>query len=272
MKIAVCIKQVPASNEVKMDPQKGILLRDGIVVKINPHDLVAIEAALQIKEQFQEAQIIAITMGPHSAREALITSYAMGVDQGILLSDPQFAGADVFATSYTLAQAIIALGQFDLVICGKKTTDGDTGQVGPSLAEHLKIPHIYGILSIEQISEQEIVVTKSIEHRKLTAKISLPCVLVVSKEAFQPRLPSLKLKLAAKKKQIKTLTLADLNDQDLKHFGLEGSPTQVEQIFLPEKTKKQPIISGDAEYLSDCIIKKLVTDKFISLKNNNHKE
>jgi len=263
LKIAICIKQVPGSNELTMDQEKGILQREDGRVKMNPYDLVAIETALQIKEKYKEVVITSFSMGPKRAREVILSSYAMGVDQGVLITDPKFIGSDVYATALTLSKGISLNEEFDIVICGRQTTDGDTGQVGPAIAEHLGIPHIYGVIAIDKIEEKHIFLSQQIENKKISLRVKMPCVLVISKEAYIPRLPSLKLKLEAKKKKIKIMSFEDLNDSDIRKFGLEGSPTQVEKIYFPNKSKKETLLSGNANVIVDAIIERLKGEKLI---------
>lgn len=262
MKIAVCIKQVPAFSEVMMDPVKGILLREGTSVRINPYDLTAVEAALQLKERYN-GLTTAITMGPKSAKEALITCLSMGVDEGVLLTDPIFAGADVYATSYTLTAGLSRSGPFDIIICGKKTTDGDTGQVGPAIAEHLGIPHVYNVTHLDGVEGRFISLTQMIDSQYLTIKVRMPCVLVISKEAFIPRLPSLKLKLAAKKKEIRIMTVDDLEGANLSKLGMEGSPTHVDRIYTPDRSLKEQVLTGHSDELVDRLIGLLKDHKVI---------
>lgn len=262
MRVAVCIKQVPSTNEVEMDQKTGVLIREKKGTKINPNDLSALESALQIKDIYN-AGVTSFTMGPPRAKEVIMYSYSMGVDEGILITDTKFVGSDVYTTSYTLAQGIAKSNMYDVIICGKYTIDGDTGQVGPSLAEHLGIPHVYGVSSVDKIEEKEISVTQRLGNSKIQLKIIMPCVLIVNRDGFTPRLPSLKLKLKAKKMEIKLLTFKDMFDNDAKNYGLSGSPTQVEKIFLPEKKNREKILTGNAEILTSKIITILKKQKVI---------
>ena len=263
LNIAVCIKQVPASDTVAMDAQKGVLLREGHAARINPYDLVAIEAALRLKE-LCGGQVTSFTMGPNSARDVLSTSFSMGADAGVLLCDARFAGADVYASSYTLAKGIQRTGSFDAVICGRQTTDGDTGQVGPSLAEHLNMVHVYNICGIESIEETHITVAQKVGHDLVTVRVCLPCMLVIAKDAFSPRLPSLRLKLEAKKKRINVLTFDDLGEPDEQRFGLKGSPTQVEKIYPPPQAEREQVLCGEPSALADAVIERLQTRKLLT--------
>ncbi len=260
MNIVTCIKQVPASSDVKIDPQTGNLIRDGINTKMNPYDLYAIEAALRIKEQ-TKAKVTTITMGPPSALAVLKESLWMGCDDAILLTDRKFAGADVIATSYTLAQGIKTLGDFDLIICGKQTTDGDTAQVGPEIAECLKIPHIAYVDKIIEIKDKSIIVSISMDKTVEIWEVNYPCLITVEKGIYTPRLPSFKRSLELGSFQIKQLTLQDMLDSDETHYGLKGSPTQVERMFPPEKNNEKEIWEG--EELGKKIANKLSTLKLL---------
>lgn len=257
MKILVCVKQVPGTSNVEVDPVTGVLKREGIESKLNPYDLFALEAALRIKEK-TESFVTTLSMGPPSAKEALLETLCMGADKGVLLTDKRFAGADVLATSYTLSQGIRHIGDFDLIICGKQTTDGDTAQVGPELAEFLGIPHSTNISEIIDFDMESITVKMNMETMVQVQKIHFPCLITVDKDIYTPRLPSLKKYLQLKKKPpIKVLTLEDFDDRDPKNYGLTGSPTQVERIFPPEVSKEKRLVEGPAEVLSDEILKVL---------------
>lgn len=256
MKIAVCMKQVPAVSEGNMDPQTGVLLRAGLESIVNVYDLAALEAALRIKES-AEAQIHVFTMGPEKAEAVLREAFAMGADEGWLICDRAFAGADVLATSYTLMQSIKASGTFDLILCGKQTTDGDTAQVSGSLARWLNISHVNRTKDISHISQGKIQVKYIMGNSYVTARIKLPCLISVEKECFIPRMPSLKLKINGKKKAIHRLGLADLADKEQAHYGLSGSATRVSKIFPPKRTQRQtPVIlekNAAADYILDIL-------------------
>lgn len=254
MNIVTCIKQVPASSDVQVDPVTGVLIRDGNNTKMNPYDLYAIETALRIKE-INDAKVTTITMGPPSAKQVLNESIWMGCDEACLLTDRKFAGADVVATSYALSQGILKQGQVDLIICGKQTTDGDTAQVGPEIAEFLKIPHIAYVDKIIEVKEKSIVVSVSMDKTIEVWEVNFPCLITVEKGIFTPRLPSYKRSLEYKDYKIKELTLNDMNDTDESHYGLKGSPTQVEKMFPPTKNNEKVIWEG--EDLSKKMFEKL---------------
>lgn len=261
MKIAVCVKQVPGNSDVQVDPDTGVLLRDGVDSKVNPYDLYALETALKIKEE-NDAEIGIISMGPPQAMEVIRESFMMGADEGILLSDRRFAGADVLATSYTLAQGIKALGDIDLIICGKQTTDGDTAQVGPEMAEYLSIPHIANVSKILEIGDDAITVEADMGETIEVQDIPYPCLITVEKGIYTPRLPSYKRKFAAMQKEIKVMSLDDLPDREETKYGLNGSPTQVERIFNPEKNEDREMMKGNAKEIADELYKRIKEHKF----------
>ncbi len=243
MNIIVCIKQVPETTDVRIDPETNTLVREGIASIINPFDMYAIEEAIRIKEQ-QGGEVTAVTMGPPQAESALREAVALGVDRIVLLSEAAFAGADTWATSYTLAMAVKKLGGFDLIICGKQASDGDTAQVGPGISVHLNIPQITYVKKIEEITKDYIRAERMIEEGFEIIKSPLPCLLTVVKEINSPRIPSLKGMIKAKKIETTRWTSSDLNiDHD--KIGLEGSLTQVVKIFTPPPRKGGQVFDGE---------------------------
>jgi len=262
MDILVCIKQVPGTSKVEVDPVTGVLKRDGVDSKMNPYDLYALETALRLREQIG-GTVKVISMGPLQALEVIKEAYMMGADEGVLLSDRKFGGADVLATSYTLSQGVKQMGNVDLILCGKQTTDGDTAQVGPEMAEYLAIPHIANVLKIEEIKHNSMVVEMDMPNTIEVAEIKFPCLLTVEKDIFQPRLPSYRKKLETKDREIKVLSFKDLQDQNEKRYGLNGSPTQVERIFPPAVNTDKVIWSGTGEELSHRLFGKLKELKFV---------
>lgn len=241
MKIAVCMKQVPAVSEGDMDPETGVLKRGGLDTVVNVYDLAALEAALQIKERIS-SEIHVYTMGPKKAEAVLREAYAMGADEGYLICSGAFAGSDVLATSYTLMQAIRCVGNYDLILCGKQTTDGDTAQVSGALARWLEIPHINWVTAVSETEGYQMEIKYNMENCSISAKVKLPCLLSVEKDFFTPRMPSLKLKIAGRKKEIHTLSLENFEDSKEEHYGLKGSATKVKKIFPPQMTKRQDIM------------------------------
>ena len=262
MEIVVCVKQVPGTSEVEVDPVTGVLKRDGVDSKMNPYDLFALETALRIKKE-NNATLKTITMGPPQAKKVISESFSMGVDEGAIVSDRKFGGADVLATAYTLAQGIKKIGNPDLIICGKQTTDGDTAQVGPEIAEDLNIPHVTNVTKIIEIGEKSIVVETDLPTTLEVCEISYPCLLTVEKDIFQPRLPSFKLKMETKDKEIPMITLKDMDDTDEKHYGLNGSATQVIRIFPPEPNTDKDIVRGNSDELTETLFNKIVDLKIL---------
>ncbi|MDP4118113.1 MAG: electron transfer flavoprotein subunit beta/FixA family protein [Bacillota bacterium] len=262
MKILVCIKQVPGTNKVEIDEKTGVLKRDGVKSKINPYDLYAIEAALQVREQ-TGGSVTALTMGPPQAEQIITEAYMMGVDDGCLVTDRRFGGADVLATSYTLSQAVKALGGFDLIICGKQTTDGDTAQVGPALAELLGMVHVAWVKSIDNVDKDGIMVSQDLPDSTETVRLQYPCLITVEKDIMQPRLPSYKRKLASAGKLVQKLTLNDFSDKDPEHYGLNGSATKVERIFSPQSNVEQLMLEGDGNEQAESLLQLLQTRKLI---------
>ncbi|WP_143319477.1 electron transfer flavoprotein subunit beta/FixA family protein [Clostridium sp. HBUAS56010] len=261
MNILVCLKQVPDSNKVEVDPVTGVLKRNGVESKMNPYDLFALEAALRIREKCG-GTITALTMGPGQAAGVIKEAYAMGADRGVLISDRKFGGADVLATSYTISQGIKKSGNFDLILCGKQTTDGDTAQVGPEVAEWLQLPSLSNVSKIVEMNPHSLVVEMDMTHDLEVAEIKYPCVLSVDKDIFVPRLPSYVKKQETKDRDIQVITLSDMEDQEEKHYGLNGSPTQVERIFPPQVNLEQETWSGDGKELTDRLFHKLKELKF----------
>lgn len=262
MNILVCVKQVPGSSNVEVDPVTGVLKRNGVQSKINPYDLYAIETALSLTEKYG-GRVETVTMGPPQAKAALIETVCMGAASGTVLSDRKFAGADVLATAYTLSQGIKKCGEFDLIICGKQTTDGDTAQVGAEVSEYLGIPNLSNVLSVEDIKDGKIFVTASLDDKIVSQSIKLPCLISVDGDINTPRLPSYKIKKALPEDTVKMLTFADFDDQNPDNYGLTGSATQVERIFPPEKNTEKQSIEGDSTAQAAALCELLRAKKII---------
>lgn len=262
MKTIVCVKQVPASSNVEVDPVTGVLKRDGSNVKLNPYDLFALETAFRIKEQVG-GSITTLSMGPPAAESSLLETVYMGADGGVLLSDRLFAGADVQATSYAIKCGVEKIGEYDLIICGKQTTDGDTAQVGPELAEQLGIEHAANVMSIDEIGSGYITVTVNLDNIYQTQKMKLPCLLTIEKDACTPRLPSFKRKMATDNDVIKVYSAAGLSGVDVSRCGLKGSPTQVERIFPPKASGEHKLYEQEAEAQSETLYGLLADAKFV---------
>src|SRR3972149_7625098 len=254
MKIVVCIKQVPDTAEVRINPETGTLIREGVPSIINPYDMHAIEAGLQIREKAR-GNLTIVTMGPPQAESALRYAISMGADDAVLLTDKAFAGSDTWATSYILSKAIEKLGA-DIIICGKQAIDGDTAQVGPETAEFLGIPHISYVRRIEDVDRNSIRVQRMMDEGYDIIESSLPVLLTVVKELNEPRLPSLKGKMAAKKAEIKKWGSPDIQ-ADEKNLGLKSSPTQVKNIFAPEARSDRKIFQGTLEQQVTALINEL---------------
>ena len=244
MKIVVCIKLVPAITDVKIDPETGTLIREGVESEVNPFDLYAIEEGIRLKEK-HGGTVTALSMGPPQAERALRDAFARGCDDMILLTDRKFAGADTLATSYTLSRAIRKTSLYDLVICGHKTTDGDTGQVGPGLAEWLGIPHVSYVRKIIDVDDRSIVVDRSIDSSYEEIEAPLPCVITVTKEINVPRLPSLRRKIESRRMPLQVWTSEDLGREG--RFGLEGSATRVIKVYDPPPRLGGELLRGDSQ-------------------------
>jgi len=231
MKIAVLIKQVPASGEVKLHPEKHTIIRDGRPAVTNPFDLHALELGVSLAEKLS-AYVTAVTMGIPAAEWSLRDAVARGADAGLLLSDRAFAGADTLATSETLKLGIDKMGGADLIICGKMAVDGDTAQIGPELAEKLGVPHLSDVCALVSAGEKEIVVEKMCDDRVETVKVTLPALITVTRDINLPRLPSIEGIRRGLECDITVCGAADLG-ADSKNVGLEGSATEVSRVYLP---------------------------------------
>lgn len=262
MKILVCVKQVPGSNNVEVDPVTGVLKRSGIASKINPYDLYAIETALALAERFG-GTVETLTMGPPQAKAVIQETVCMGAQGGTVLSDRKFAGADVLATAYTLAQGVRKCGEYDLILCGKQTTDGDTAQVGAELSEYLGIPNISNVLSVDNYADGKLLLTAGLDNQIVTLETALPCLISVDGDINTPRLPSYKIRKTLTDDSVKFLSFADFEDQNADHYGLSGSATQVERIFPPEKLSQKHSVEGDADTQAEALYALLLDKKML---------
>jgi electron transfer flavoprotein beta subunit len=252
LNILVCIKQVPESSNVKMDPETGTVIRTGVETVVNPLDLYAIETALRIKEKYGGI-VTALSMGPPAAMRVLREAAAMGCDRCVLLSDRKFGGADTWATSYTLSCSAKKLGPFEIIITGERATDGDTAQVGPALAAWLDIPVLSYVSKIEAIKENRIHAERLVEEGYEMLDAPLPCLLTVVKEITVPRLPTLKGKLQSMEMDIPVFSADDL-DVNLDYLGLKGSPTRVVKIETPVISRGGKMIKvQDGESLKTAV-------------------
>jgi len=244
VKIVVLIKQVPATDKVKMDEETGTMIRDGVEAELNPLDLYAVEEAIRIKENLgNDAEISVISMGPRMAVDAVKNAIAMGCDKGYLLSGKKFAGADTWATGYALSIAIKKmLAEFDLILCGERATDGETGQVGPGVGAHLDIPVLTYVSKIVEITKEKIIVHRAIEGGYEVVEAPMPALVSVVKEINEPSIPTLRGKIKAKNTEIPILTAEDIG-VDEGRLGLKGSLTRVVKTFHPQVARKGEIIS-----------------------------
>lgn len=263
MNIVVCVKQVPDTTEVKLDPVKGTLIRDGVPSIINPDDKAALEAALCIREQ-AGGKVTVVSMGPPQADVALREALAMGADEAILVTDRAFGGADTWATSYTIASAIKKL-DYDLIIAGRQAIDGDTAQVGPQIAQHLGLPQVSYVENIEAVNERSIVLRRQFEDRYHIVEAQLPCLITVLSELNKPRYMSVSGVLDAyREKKVAKITLADLEDViDKSNIGLGGSPTRVKQSFTKQPKGKGEKFETDADDAVRIIVEKLAEKHLI---------
>lgn len=260
MNIVVCVKQVPGTTEVKMNNETNTIIREGVESIINPFDMYAVEEGLRIKDKVG-GSVTVMSMGIPTVAEQLKETIALGVDDAVLLSDRTFAGADTLATAYALSMGIKKLGNIDLIICGKQATDGDTAQVGPSLAEKLGCPHTTYVRKIEEITDNYIKCQRMTEDGYEVIEMPLPAVITVVKEINEPRLPSIKGMMRAKKAEISVWTADDINaDENL--CGLKGSPTQVVKTFVPIHNVQSEMIEGTADEQAKKLAEKLLSMQF----------
>jgi electron transfer flavoprotein beta subunit len=255
MNIIVCVKQVPDAKDVRLDPKTNTLAREGVQSIMNPYDQHALEEAVRIKESLG-GEVTVVTMGPPQAEAVLRQAISCGADHGVLVSDRAFAGADTWATSYTLAKAIATLGKFDLVLCGKQAIDGDTAQVGPGLAMRLGIPFVTCVQKVRQASETGIVLERMMDDGYDVIKVDYPALLTVVKDVNEPRVPSLKGTMKAKKAVLKTLNATAIK-ADPASIGLPGSPTQVVKVFPPEPRGERSVLTGTIDEQVEQLVDKL---------------
>lgn len=246
-----------------MNPETNTLIREGIPNVINPFDLYAVEEGLRLKERFG-GSVIAICMGPPSATEQLKETVELGVDEVYLISNRAFAGSDTLATSYTLAKAIEKIGDVDLVICGKQAIDGDTAQVGPEMAENLDWPHLTYVRKVNDVTADGIIAERMTDDGYERVQLSMPAMLTVVKEINEPRMPSIKGKMRAKKTEVPIWGPDDLG-VDPAQIGLTGSPTQVWKTFIPDHHVEGEMFSGEVSEQVKALVRRLVEKNIVSV-------
>lgn len=258
MNIIVLIKQVPDTSEIKIDPETNRLMRAGVPSIINPVDKNAIEAAVQYKEEYG-GKVVVLSMGPSQAKKALKESLALGADEAYLVTDRLFGGSDTYATSYILSEAIKKIGDFDIIFAGQQAIDGDTGQTGPSTAQHLGISRLTYVVDVSLEGEDTVIVKREVEEGIEVIASKKPLLCTVTKAINKPRYATIKSILAANQAEIGEITAADLGEIDKNKIGLKGSPTRVKKTFTPDISKNGEIISADtAEEAAEKLVDKLL--------------
>jgi electron transfer flavoprotein beta subunit len=263
MNIIVLIKQVPNTSEVRLDPKTGNLVREGIESIINPDDRDALEAAVRIREE-QGGRVTVVSMGPNQAIDAISEAMGLGADEGVLLTDRAFAGADTWATSTTLGKAVEKIGKFDLILCGRQAIDGDTAQIGPQVAEYLGVPQVTYVFEIEKIQDGSITVKRRLEDGHERIQCSLPALLTTIGGPNKPRLPRVDrvIDACSEKAHIRIWNAADLGVQT-RDVGLEGSLTNVIKTFAPKSQRQGEMLEGDSRTAVRTLIEKLRQKKLI---------
>lgn len=263
MNIIVLVKQVPDTTDVKLDPKTGNLIREGIESIINPDDRHALEAAVDLKEKMG-GKVTVISMGPAQAIDAISEAIGMGADEGILLTDKAFSGADTWATSSTLGKAVEKAGEFDLVFCGRQAIDGDTAQIGPQVADYLKIPQVTYVFDVEEVKKRSVVVKRRLEDGYERVECKLPALLTVIGELNAPRQPRVDRLIDAcqEKAKIKIWDAADIGVQT-GEVGLEGSLTHVIKTFAPKSQRQGKILEGDPKTVVTSLVGKLRENRLI---------
>jgi electron transfer flavoprotein beta subunit len=256
MKAVVLIKQVPDTTDVRIDRETNTLIREGVPSIINPFDMYAIEEGLRIVEAAGEGSVTVMSMGPPQVEDALREAISLGVDEAVLLSDRAFAGSDTWSTSYTLAAGIRKLGDYDVILCGKQAIDGDTAQVGPGVAQFLGIPQVTYAKKIA-VEGGSATVERMLEDGYDVVRVPLPAVVTVVKDINEPRLPSLKGKMKAKKAEITVWSSVDL-EVDEAELGLDGSPTRVVKVFAPEEREGGTVFEGEVDETVEALTRELV--------------
>jgi electron transfer flavoprotein beta subunit len=256
MKIIVCIKQVPDARDVRLDPVTNTLAREGVQSIMNPYDQHALEEAVRLKE-IHGGEVVVLTMGPPQAEEMLRQAISCGADRAVLVSDRAFAGADTWATSYTLEHALKKTGNFDLILCGKQAIDGDTAQVGPGLATRLGIPYLTCVQKVREGTNTGLIVERMMDDGYDVVAVDYPVLLTVVKNINEPRVPSIKGKMKAKKAEIMRLNAEDIG-ADPACIGLPGSPTKVVNVFPPDARSDRSVLTGTLDEQLDQLVERLI--------------
>ena len=261
MKIIVCAKQVPDTNEVKIDPVKGTLIREGVPSILNPDDANALEAALDLRDRYPGSTVSVISMGPPQANYMLRECLAMGADEAYLLSSRAFGGADTCATSTTIAAGVRKIGDYDIIFAGRQAIDGDTAQVGPQTAQRLGLPSVTYVQNIREIKDKTIIVERALEDGFEVIEVNKPCMLTAVKELNKPRYMTIEQIESAYKKDITVW-----NEEDVKlspeDCGLKASPTQVFRSFTPPPKGAGEMLAGTVPEMASALIAKL-TEKHV---------
>lgn len=262
MNIVVCIKQVPDTTEIKIDPVKNTLIRQGVPSIMNPFDKNAVEMAMQLKDTYG-GKVVAISMGPGQAKAVLREAISMGVDEGYLITDRAFGGSDTYATSYILSQAIEKLGPFDVILGGKQAIDGDTGQTAPSIAEHLGATRLTYVLDLK-VENDTVIARRQVEEGIEVIQTKFPVLCTATKESNKPRYATVSRKLYSLRCEIPELTFADFPNIDTTKIGLKGSPTKVKATFTPKRTATCISIEGSSPAeMAGSLLDKLAEAKVI---------
>jgi electron transfer flavoprotein alpha/beta subunit len=256
MKIIVCVKQVPDAKDVRLDPITNTLAREGVQSIMNPYDQYALEEAVRLKEKCG-GEVVVITMGPPQAEEILRQAISCGADSAVLISDRSFAGADTWATAYTLEHALKIIGSFDLILCGKQAIDGDTAQVGPGLATRLGIPYMTCVQKIREATESGLIAERMMDDGFDVVAVDYPALLSVVKDINEPRVPSIKGKMKAKKAEIVKFN-AQTIEADPACIGLPGSPTKVVNVFPPLARGERSVLTGTLDEQINQLVEKLL--------------
>lgn len=267
LRILVCVKQVPDTAEIKIDPVTNTLIRAGVPSIVNPFDACALEVAARIKDADPSTEITLLSMGPDQAKDALRECLAVGGDKAYLCSDRKFGGSDTLATSYILASAIQSIeekeGKFDLILAGKQAIDGDTGQVGPEIAAHMGLAQVTYAAEVS-VEGDDIIVKRESDKGYDMISVQKPAIVTVVKTEFEPRYPTIKSKMAARKKEITVITSEDIPNIDLTRCGLKGSPTKVRKTFTPVKNKNCVIVDeGEVETSAVKLVEVLAEAKVL---------